>query len=234
MLVRHGTTTLVVDAGPDFRAQCLRAGVSTLDAILLTHAHADHMFGLDDARAFSYRSDQALPLVVPTHAERRIRSVFAYAFEEPQEGRLCPRFDMRVQANGDSFALADLHVTLVPVDHGGDRITGYRFEHAGRSVLYLTDCKSVPAETLAAARAADAVVLTALWDRNWEHHAHCNLQEALQLAAEIKAPATYLTHCTHLIGRHQNLSAKLPPGVHLAYDGLQIDLTPSPPPQPGP
>lgn len=219
--VQHDGVSLVVDATPDFREQCLRSRLPRLDALLITHLHADHVFGLDDARKYNYLQRMALPIYLPPQYEAQFRAIFHYALTEPAPGLTRPRFAIH-PLDDQPLRFGALTVLPVAVAHGAETIAGFIFEADGWRCAYLTDCKELPPATRAAVLGADVLILGALWDLPRRHPGHLNLAEALALAAELAPGRTCLTHLTHLIGRHADLSPRLPPGVALAYDGLVL------------
>lgn len=215
--------SLLVDTTPDLRTQCLRAGITKVDTVLITHLHADHIFGLDDVRIFTARQGGELPVYVPERDVPRFSMIFGYALRPAAPGLTRPR--LRVVPVGEApLQLADLHVQPLTVWHGEGDITNYVF-HTGRErVAYLTDCKSLAPASKELVRGVDVLIIGALWNEPTTHLGHCNLSEALALAAELGARQTYLTHLTHRMGLHAATTGILPPGVTLAYDGLALDL----------
>jgi phosphoribosyl 1,2-cyclic phosphate phosphodiesterase len=212
---------VLVDAGPDLRAQALRHRISRVDAILFTHGHADHILGMDDVRRFNaVRAAHGAPGSMPCYGDAAtledIRRMFSYVFDPatPKGGGL-PQLDLRTIDGG--FAIADLDVVPVPVYHGPRPILGFRF---GR-VAYLTDCSRIPEPSWPLLDGLDVLVLDALRIR--PHPTHFSLDEAIAVAGRIGAGRTFFTHMCHDL-LHAATDARLPGGMALAYDGLVLQL----------
>jgi phosphoribosyl 1,2-cyclic phosphate phosphodiesterase len=206
---------VLVDTPTDLREQALRFGLPRVDAVLFTHSHADHIFGLDDIRIFNFRQKQAIPCYGSAETLAALRRVFAYVFEASQEGGGKPRLDLReVRA---PFSLLGREVVPVPVWHGTMEVYGYRLG----SFAYVTDCNRIPEESYALLEGVEVLILDAL--RYRPHPTHFSVDEALAAAARIAARRTILTHLTHDVD-HGAPRSPLPPGVEFGYDGLTFDL----------
>lgn len=220
LYIESSGARLVIDTTPDFRTQMLREGLGYLDAVLITHAHADHIMGLDDCRRVCDLRGGPLPVYASSDTMEALRRIFVYAFD----GRPIPRgyFHPDPQVVTGPFAVGDLEVVPLALPHGRMETLGYLFRQEGRPRLaYLSDCKEVPGEAIRHIHGAEAVVLDAL--RKQPHWTHMCLDEALTAARRIGADRTFLTHLTHDYD-HDRDQAELPAGVILAFDGLRIDL----------
>ena len=216
---------MIVDTPPDFRSQCLANKVSRVDAVFYTHFHADHVMGADDLRRYNRLQGGKLPVYLNESTKQRFEQTFDYAIDKDHPPHLIrPRFSLTTLTDSP-VRIGNLVIQPVTVMHGSLPISGFVFSHSERKkrIAYLTDCKTLPPETVAHVLNAEAVILSALW-QEWEHKSHLNLPEALKLGKNLKAGTLYLTHVTHHMGKHAQVSQTLPPNVHLAYDGLTITV----------
>ncbi|MEJ7618510.1 MAG: MBL fold metallo-hydrolase, partial [Pyrinomonadaceae bacterium] len=199
----------------DFRQQALRYGLKHLDAVLITHCHADHVFGLDDIRPLNFRHG-ALGIYANERAWQDMRRMFEYIFEPTHRGGGLPQIVAHTVAANAPFCLAeDFEITPLEVIHGRLPVLAYRFN----DFAYATDLSEIPTESMSALRGLDVLVLDCL--RFKKHATHLNFDEALEYIAELKPRRTFLTHLAHDF-KHARDSARLPPGVQFAYDGLEI------------
>lgn len=218
ILVRTPEAQLVVDTGPDFRTQCLRAQVTTLDAVLLTHAHVDHVAGFDDLRRFTIPPDAEIPIHASEECLASVRRMFEYAFNG--ENRFPGYLKPRPCPFQGSLHLGGLDITPLEVVHGRVRTHGFLFSRAGRKLLgYFPDVKIFPDATLAALEGVEALIMDAL--RFTPHVTHQTIEEALAIAERLQLPRAWLTHFQCEIG-HAATEATLPPHIRLAYDGLTL------------
>lgn len=215
VLVEHDGRQVLIDTSADFRQQALRQGLKRLDAVLVTHCHADHIFGLDDIRPLNFRHG-ALGVYANERAWRDIRRIFQYVFEPSHFGGGLPQVNAHTVAHGASFCLGpDLLVTPVEVIHGRLPVVGYRLN----DFAYLTDLSEIPSASVDLLRGLDVLVLDCL--RITPHPTHLWLERALQYVTELRPRRTFFTHIAHDI-KHARDSALLPEGVEFGYDGLEI------------
>ncbi|MCB1057105.1 MAG: MBL fold metallo-hydrolase [Acidobacteria bacterium] len=207
--------TVVVDTGPEFRLQVLAAGLKRLDAVLFTHSHADHIFGLDDVRAFNFLQGRAMPCYGSEETLRTVRRSFAYVFEETQEGGGKPSLELLPVR--EPFELLGRTVVPVPVLHGALEVFGYRF---GR-FAYVTDCSEIPEASFALLEGVEMLILDAL--RYHPHPTHFTVEQALEAAQRIGARRTVFTHMNHDVD-YRRPQVTLPEGIEFGYDGLRIVL----------
>lgn len=208
---------ILFDAGPDLRQQALSARLARLDAVLLTHAHADHIAGLDDLRPLNFAQRASIPLYGTARTMAAIRERFGYAFADMSEGSTRPLLDL-VEIDGTSvFQIGPVKVKPLDVRHGTWMITGFRIGGLG----YVTDASAIPQESLAHLRDLDLLVLNALRVR--PHPTHLSLSQALEVIDELGPRRALLVHMTHDLD-HRTINATLPEHVRLAYDGQVVEI----------
>jgi phosphoribosyl 1,2-cyclic phosphate phosphodiesterase len=209
---------VVIDTGPDFREQALRAKVMRVDAVLYTHAHADHILGLDDLRPLSFRAFHEggpIPLYATRETAEVLRKMYDYTFS-PQ-ATYSHRAQVHLEPMGDHTQVHGVEFVRVPVQHGEMEISGFRFGN----VAYLTDVSAIPESSFALLEGLEHLALSAL--RHKPHPSHATVQQALAWAQRIGARHTWLTHIAHELG-HEETNHTLPDSVRLAYDGLTIPV----------
>jgi len=217
ILVQSAKTTLVVDTGPDFRYQMLRQQVRHLDAVVFTHPHKDHLAGLDDIRAFNFFSRKPMDIYADSLTEEALRRDFHYAFSDTKYPGT-PELNLNT-ITLEPFIIGDIPITPILVWHLKMPVMGFRFG----KFTYVTDANRIDEGEKEKIRGSEVVVLNAL--RKKKHISHFNLDEAVAMVKELQVPTGYFTHISHQLGRHAEVEAGLPDGIHLAWDGLTIDLS---------
>lgn len=216
ILVQSEKTTLVVDTTPDFRFQMLRARVYKLDAVLFTHPHKDHIAGLDDVRAFNFFYKPVMPIYANSLTEEAIKREFSYAFSDKKYPGV-PELNLNTLTH-DSFWIGDIPVQPIWVWHHKMPVLAFRFG----KFTYITDANRIDPEEKEKIKGSEIVVINAL--RKQHHLSHFTLGEAMELVKELQVPKAFFTHISHQLGKHEDIEAELPEGMHLAYDGLQLEL----------
>jgi phosphoribosyl 1,2-cyclic phosphate phosphodiesterase len=207
---------ILIDSGPDLRQQLLRARIERIDALLLTHAHRDHTGGLGEMRSLMLKNKKAIPTYASAQVLARLRREFTYLFEKTPCDEV-PNFELYPIENLP-FDVACLTVVPIQVYHNALPIWGFRVGE----LTYITDAKFITEKEITKVRGTKLLILNALQKK--PHPAHFNLEEAIALAQQVNAKTTYLTHVSHHLGLHQEISGELPGGIYLAYDGLQLRL----------
>jgi len=218
LLIENGEHQIVIDISPDFRQQALRNDLRRLDALLITHCHADHVFGLDDIRPFNLRQGP-LPIYASATTWRQLRRVFSYIFEEKDGGGSLPLVLPFTIEN--DFEVGGLQVVPFDVNHGGGTVSGFRFSDGHSDAAFITDCNEIPPQSLAKLHGLDVLIIDALRFR--PHPTHLHLEKTLAYIAELRPRRALLTHMNHDI-KHSQASRDLPAGVEFAFDQLQIEL----------
>jgi len=216
ILIQSKTTNIVVDSGPDFRCQMLRTNTQKLDAIIFTHPHKDHVAGLDDVRGFNYFMQKPMDIFGNEMTLEVIMREFPYAFAEKKYPG-APDITLNTLTD-KTFQIGDLTIIPVPVWHLHMPVLGFRFG----KFTYITDANRIDDKSLELIRGSKVLVLNAL--RKEKHISHFSLEEAIDLARKLDIPSTYLTHISHQLGKHEDVSKELPEGVYLAYDGLTLSF----------
>ncbi|OGX85307.1 hydrolase [Hymenobacter lapidarius] len=210
--------SLVIDSGPDFRQQMLRAHITHLDALLFTHEHKDHTAGLDDIRAFNFRQKTDMPVFGEPRVLAQLQQEFSYIFAEHKYPGV-PRVRLHpIERDDVPFDVLGVPVQPLRAMHHKLPVLGYRIG----GFCYLTDANHISLETRELLRGADVIVLNAL--RHEQHISHFTLAQAINVLEEVQPKRAYLTHISHQLGRHQAVEADLPPWIRLAYDGLKIEM----------
>jgi phosphoribosyl 1,2-cyclic phosphate phosphodiesterase len=208
--------SILVDTSPDLRAQALACDVRRVDAILFTHTHADHVFGLDDVRRYNQMQKAPIPCYANAETAAGLRQMFAYIFQEPaQRGGGLPQISLFTIVG--PFTLGAVEIVPVAIFHGRMPVLGFRID----SFAYLTDCNRIPDESWPLLDGVRTIVLDAL--RHRPHSTHFSVAEAVDVVARLGAERAYFTHICHDLP-HAETCAQLPAGVELAYDGLVIEI----------
>lgn len=206
---------VLIDSGPDFRQQALREHLTHIDAVLYTHAHADHILGLDDLRPLSFKGAEKIPLYADDATAGVLRTVFEYTFSESNKYPHKARVALHPLAPHTHLFGADF--VTVPLLHGALETVGFRFGNAA----YLTDMSDIPSSSFALLQGLDLLVLDAL--RRTPHPSHSNLETSLKFVEKIRPRQAYFTHMSHDLG-HVETESALPSNVRLAYDGLRLPI----------
>jgi phosphoribosyl 1,2-cyclic phosphate phosphodiesterase len=208
---------LLVDTSPDLRQQLLRERIGLVHAVVYTHEHADHVFGLDDLRLMQFYLNGPVPLYVEPIVERRIRQSYDYAFAKEESQSLVPQLELHT-IGLEPFDLLGAHIVPFRLHHGRDfDVLGFRFGN----IAYCTDTNNIPPESEALLQGLDVLILDAL--RLTPSSTHYTLDQAIEVATRIAAKQTYFTHIAHEL-EYEETNARLPAGMALAYDGLRIPL----------
>jgi phosphoribosyl 1,2-cyclic phosphate phosphodiesterase len=215
LLVEEEGRTILIDTTPEFRIQALREKLCSLDAVLYTHTHADHLHGIDDLRPFSY--ERTLPVYGSPQTLEEIARRFPYIFAPPKlYGGGIPHLQLNPIEAGE-FSIYGIPLTAIALKHGEADIYGYRIAN----IAYLTDCSRIPETSYAFLTGLEVLIIDAL--RAEPHSTHFNIAQALQEIRRIRPARAYLTHFSHAVD-HQTIKKELPPGVAPSYDGLTLSL----------
>ena len=216
VLVETADQSIVIDSGPDFRYQMLRAGVKDLDAIIYTHEHKDHVAGLDDIRPFNYLLHKVIDIYAVPRVQDALRREFAYIFADTKYHGL-PQIKLHT-LDGEPFQIGATTIIPIEVMHHQLPVLGYRFN----DFTYITDAKTISSASLEKIRGTKILVVNALQREN--HISHFTLSEAITFANLVGAETTYFTHMSHNLGLHEEIEKELPANIRLAYDGLNFSI----------
>lgn len=215
-LIEVDGLNILIDCGPDFRQQMLTNGVQRIDAILYTHEHSDHTLGLDDIRPYFFRQGD-IPIYAHTRVMASLKKRFDYIFTSENKYPGAPSVQEHIIEN-KLFTVKGINVMPVDVMHNRVQVFGFRI----RDFAYITDAKTIEEEEAEKLKGVDVLVINAL--RNEPHHSHLSLEEAIQFIKKIGPDRAYITHISHHLGFHDEVQARLPKNVFLAYDNLQIEI----------
>lgn len=208
--------SLVIDTGPDFRQQMLRANIAKVDAILFTHEHKDHIAGLDDVRAFNYLHEMVMPVYCTSRVQTHLKQEFAYAFGEKLYPGV-PKMELQT-IDANPFYIKNQRIIPIEVLHHKLPVLGFRIQ----DFTYITDANYISESNLEKVKGSKVVVLNGL--QREPHISHYTLSQAIDILIEIGAPLSYLTHISHKLGRHKAVEKELPEHIKLAWDGLKLSL----------
>lgn len=214
ILIESPKTTVVIDAGPDFRQQLLRAKVKKLDAVIFTHEHKDHISGLDDVRAFNYKQKKPMPIFATQQVQNALKREYHYVFSDDKYPGI-PQLELHT-IDDKPFVIGDIEFLPIAVWHYKMPVKAFRI----KDFCYITDANRIEEEEFKKIEGVKALVLNAL--RKEPHISHFTLSEAIELSNKLHPKVTYFTHISHLMGKHAEVQAELPENIMLAYDGLTI------------
>ncbi|HHT9125587.1 MAG TPA: MBL fold metallo-hydrolase [Candidatus Brocadiia bacterium] len=215
ILISENSHNILIDAATEFRLQCIRNNVRRLDAVLLTHPHADHIFGLDDVRQFNWVQKEEIPVYGTEDTVKTVRNIFSYVFNDKHALGSKPRFSLNTLSG--KLNLFNQEIIPIDVSHGSEMATGYRIG----GFAYITDVSAIPESSIKKLKGLDVLVLGAL--RYTPHPKHFTIQQAVKIVQELHPKQTFLTHIAHEI-EHEETNSALPEKVRLAYDGLEIKI----------
>lgn len=216
ILVKSDETALVVDTGPDFREQMLRAKQDRLDAVVFTHEHKDHVAGLDDIRAYNYVQKNSMEVFSTERVAHALKREFHYVFSGENYPGI-PQITLN-EIENEPFTVKDLEVIPIEVLHYKLPVFGYRIG----DFTYITDAKTIPEEEKEKIKGSKVIVLNAL--RRHDHISHFTLDQAVAMMEELAPEKGFFTHISHYLGKHEDVSKELPSNMELAYDGLTIEV----------
>ena len=216
VMIETDGVRIVIDTGPDFRYQMLRADVRQLDSILFTHPHKDHIAGLDDVRAFNLFSGKAMDIYANALTEEALRRDYYYAFTDTRYPGI-PELDLHVIGD-EPFLASGIPVIPITVWHMKMPVLGFRIGN----FTYITDANRIDADEREKIRGSEVLVLNAL--RKEKHISHFNLEEAIEIVRDLGVPRALFTHISHQLGLHDEVSRYLPPGMDIAHDGLVLTI----------
>lgn len=216
ILIESETTKVIIDAGPDFRQQLLRKNLKSLDAVVFTHEHKDHIAGLDEVKAFNYFNNMKMPVYATERVQTALKREFAYIFSEEKYPGI-PEIDLHTITD-EPICINDIKLLPIDLIHYKMPVKGYRI----RNFTYITDANYISETEKEKIRGSEIIVINAL--RKEPHLSHFTFSEAINLMQELKPKKAYFTHISHQLGLHQDVSLELPNFIELAYDGLHIEI----------
>ena len=215
IFISEGEYNILIDAATELRIQCLKNSVKRLDAVLLTHSHADHVLGFDDLRHFNRKRKINIPVYGSVKTVNDVHRMFSYAFKEVSSNGSKPKVTL-IPIEGN-LNLYDMEIIPVDVMHGEEMVTAYRF----KKFAYVTDVSQIPQDSMEKLKGLDLLIIAAL--RNIPHEKHFSIEQAISVVAKLKPKQTFFTHIAHEV-EHEETDKSLPAGIKLAYDGLSINV----------
>ena len=215
IIITDGEYNILIDAATELRIQCLKNGVKRLDAVLLTHSHADHVLGFDDLRHFNRIQKTNIPVYGSAETVNSIYRMFSYAFREVSSNGSKPKVTL-IPIDG-TINLSGKEIIPVDVMHGQEKVTAYRFD----KFAYVTDVSKIPQDSVEKLMGLDILIIAAL--RNRPHEKHLSIEQAISVVSKLKPKQTFFTHIAHDI-EHEETDKTLPAGIKLAYDGLSVEV----------
>jgi phosphoribosyl 1,2-cyclic phosphate phosphodiesterase len=216
--IKKGNTQIVIDSGPDFRQQILRAKIKKLDALVFTHEHKDHISGMDDIRAFNYIQQEPIQLYCTQQVHKALEREYHYVFDEKYSYPGIPQVETNLITKETSFQIGEMQLIPIEVMHLKLPVLGFRID----DFVYITDANYISDEEKLKLQGTKVLVIDAL--RKEKHVSHFNLDEAIALIKEVNPDKAYIIHISHHMGLHDEVSAELPENVFLAYDGLSLEM----------
>ncbi len=215
--IQNKNTSIVIDTGPDFRQQMLNSKISKLDAVLFTHAHKDHVAGLDDIRAFNFIHKKPIDIYCSDDVFKSLKREYIYIFDKSFKYPGIPEIN-RLKLTNETFTIGDLNISPIKVMHYKLPVFGFRID----KFCYITDANFIESSEKEKMKGLKVLIINAL--RKEKHISHFNLEEAIDLITELQPEKAYITHISHLMGDHKTISNELPKNIFLSYDGLTITI----------
>lgn len=216
ILIEHEGTTVVIDSGPDFRQQMLRAKVDHIDGLVFTHEHKDHIAGMDDIRAFNYIHNEKVNVFATLRVQDALHREFPYVFDDYKYPGV-PELEMHT-IDDQPFKIGNINLIPIKVLHYRLPVLGFRMG----DFTYITDANSIPEESMSKIMGSKIVVINAL--RREPHVSHFTLEEAMRIIDKIGPEKAYLTHISHQLGLNDDVDAELPTNIQCAFDGMVVEL----------
>ena len=217
--IESGDVKIIIDTPPDFRMQALRHNIRRVDAVFITHAHADHIFGFDDIRRFNTIQGGVIPAYADAGTMADLKRIFDYVQKMPVKGMYRPQIEFITVEN--KFEFGPLKIELIPIEHGPKNIFAYLISDESGTICYAPDCSAMSDESIAKLNGVDVMILDAL--RHRPHPSHLTLEDSIVMMQRIDAKQSYATHIAHDLD-HEEIDSGLPAGINLAYDGLVVEV----------